>query len=386
MSADPGDDYLCDGVTEDIITELARFSELFVIARNSSFHYKGRAVDVRQIGSELGVRYILEGSIRRRGGDLRLTGQLVDAATGAHRWADRHDRKLEDVFALQDELARTIAAILAAHVNKAEEEHALCKPPASWQAHDYFLRATAVMASYWSSMDVEQVYEARRLLDLCLRSDPNYARAAALLSCTHLTAYLNPLDQDFFNAAARDRAFELARNGVRLGPNLPFVRAHLGIVLACRQEHDAAIAEFEKAIALDANFCHLHFALALILAGEPARALEVISAHMRLDPFYTPQALLYMGMAFYMLKQYTQAIDPLREALLRAPNFLGSQTSLAAAYAQLGLLDKAHAHTAEIRRTRPQARAERGRRFLGLYKNAEDADHFYDGYQKAGLT
>lgn len=242
------------------------------------------------------------------------------------------------------------------------------------------------MASYWSSMDVESVYQARRFLELCLLSDPNYARAAALLSCTHLTAYLNPLDQDFFNPAACDRAYELARNGVRLDPNLPFTRAHLGIVLACRQEHDAAIAEFETAMALDANFCHLHFALALILAGEPARTLEVVKANMRLDPFYTPQALLYMGMAHYMLKQYTQAIAPLREVLLRAPSSIGGLSTLAAAYAQLGLLDRAHACASEIRRFRPQHKAERGRRFLGLYKNAEDADHFLDGYRKAGLT
>ena len=242
------------------------------------------------------------------------------------------------------------------------------------------------MASYWSSMDVESVYQARRFLELCLLSDPNYARAAALLSCTHLTAYLNPLDQDFFNPAACDRAYELARNGVRLDPNLPFTRAHLGIVLACRQEHDAAIAEFETAIALNANFCHLHFALALILAGEPARALEVIRSHMRLDPFYTPQALCYMGMALYMLKQYTQAIAPLREVLLRAPSFIGGLSTLAAVYAQLGLFDKAQAQAAETKRIRPQHKAERGRRFLGLYKNAEDADHFLDGYHKAGLT
>jgi len=157
-------------------------------------------------------------------------------------------------------------------------------------------------------------------------------------------------------------------------------------VLACRQEHDAAIAEFETAIALDVNFCHLHFALALILAGEPARALEVVKSHMRLDPFYTPQALCYTGMALYMLKQYTQAIAPLREVLLRAPSFIGGLSTLAAVYAQLGLLDKAHAYAKEVKRIRPQHKAERGRRFLSMYKNAEDADHFLDGYHKAGLT
>src|SRR5437762_2586627 len=141
MSGEPGQEYFSDGITEDIITELSRFSELFVVARNSSFRYKGRSPDVRQVGRELGVRYVLEGSIRRAGDRVRITGQLIDATNGAHRWAERYDRKLEDVFAVQDEVARTIVAILTAHVNKAEVERTLLKPPATWQAHDYYMRA-----------------------------------------------------------------------------------------------------------------------------------------------------------------------------------------------------------------------------------------------------
>jgi adenylate cyclase len=343
-------------------------------------------IDIRQIGRELDVRYILEGSIRRSGGNLRLTGQLIDATTGAHRWADRYDRKLEDVFVLQDELARTIATILAAHVNKAEAEHTRGKLPASWQAHDYYMRASDVFASYWSSMSVEKVYETRRLLEHSLSCDPNYGRASALLSCTHLTAYLNALDHDFANPAACDRAYELARKAVQLDPNLPFTRAHLGIVLACRWEHDGAIAEFESAIALNPNFCHLYFALALIFAGEPERALEVVKKHMRLDPFYTPQAPCYMGMALYMLKRYSEAIPLLREGLMRAPSFVGSQVTLAAVYAQLGLVDKAHAQAAELRRIRPQFKAAKGKGFIRFFKYSEDADHFLDGYRKAGLA
>ena len=129
LSGDPREDYFSDGITEDIITELCRFSELFVIARNSSFQYKGKSPDIRQVGRELGVRYVLEGSIRRAGERVRITGQLIDAATGAHRWAERYDRELKDVFAVQDEVARTIVAIIAAHVNKAEAERTLLSPP-----------------------------------------------------------------------------------------------------------------------------------------------------------------------------------------------------------------------------------------------------------------
>src|SRR5262249_39914597 len=140
LSGDPQDDYFSDGMTEDIITELSRFSELLVIERNSSFQYKSKAVDIRQVGRELGARYALGGSVRRSGDRIRITAQLIDAMTGAHCWAERYDRELHDTFAVQDEMARTIVALLAAHVSRAEIERALLKPPAAWEAYEYYLR------------------------------------------------------------------------------------------------------------------------------------------------------------------------------------------------------------------------------------------------------
>ena len=210
LSGDKGQDYFCDGITEDIITELSRFSELFVIARNSSFQYKGKAIDVRLVGRELGVRYILQGSIRREGGRVRISAQLADAVTGAHRWAERYDRQIEDVFAVQDEVARTIVAILAAHVNKAEIERTINKAPETWQAYDYYLRAVDAYASYGSSFRATDLYEARRLLEQSLAIDPNYARAYARLAMTHMAAYLNALDDDYLNPAC-------PRPGVSIG-------------------------------------------------------------------------------------------------------------------------------------------------------------------------
>src|SRR5262249_40362523 len=136
LSGDSQQDYFSDGITEDITTELSRFSELLVVGRNSAFQYKGKAVDLRQIGRELNARYLLEGSVRRSGDRIRITAQLIDAVTGAHRWAERYDRELHDVFAVQDEVARAIVALLAAYVNRAEIERAMLKPPASWEAHD----------------------------------------------------------------------------------------------------------------------------------------------------------------------------------------------------------------------------------------------------------
>jgi adenylate cyclase len=181
-SNDPQQEYFSDGITDDIITELSRFSELFVIARNSSFQFKGKSIDVRDIGRNLGVRYVLEGSIRPGGGRVRFTAQLVDANTGAHLWAERYDREVKDVFSVQDEVVRTIIAILAAHVNKAEIERTQLKPPTAWQAYDYYMRTADTYASYTSLFKVEELYETRRLL--------KHALAYSLPPLFHATAYL----------------------------------------------------------------------------------------------------------------------------------------------------------------------------------------------------
>src|SRR5262245_26970981 len=218
LSGDKGQDYFCDGITEDIITELSRFSDLFVIARNSSFQYKGKAIDVREVGRDFGVRYILQGSIRRDGGRVRISAQLADAVTGTHRWAERYDRQLEDVFAVQDEMARTIATILAAHVKKAEIERTINKAPETWQAYDYYLRAADTHASFRSSWKATELYETRRLLEQTLAIDPNYARAHARLAHTYIVAWIMSLDDDYLNPLVLDRAYQLARKAVQLDP------------------------------------------------------------------------------------------------------------------------------------------------------------------------
>jgi adenylate cyclase len=285
LGGDLQQDYFSDGMTEDIITELARFSELLVIARNSSFQYKGEAVDIRQVGRELGARYVLKGSVRRGGDRIRITAQLIDAMTGSHRWAERYDRELHDAFAVQDEMARTIVATLAAHVNRAETERALLKPPAAWEAYEYYLRGVEALFLYTSRRTKALLYEARRLLGQSLVIDPAYARAAAMLARTHLYAYADPSDGDYLSPAALDRALELAQTAVHLDPLLPQAHAQLGHVLLFKRRHDAAIAEFERAFALNPNFIDYPYAQALTHAGEPARAIEVLEVNTRLDPF-----------------------------------------------------------------------------------------------------
>jgi adenylate cyclase len=386
LSGDPQDDYFSDGMTEDIITELSRFSELLVIARNSSFQYKSKAVDIRKIGRELGARYVLEGSVRRSGDRIRISAQLIDAMTGTHCWAERYDRELHDTFAVQDEMARTIVALLAAHVSRAEMERALLKPPAAWEAYEYYLRGaeTFFLVHYQSRRTKALLYEARRLLEQSLAIDPDYARAAEMLSRTHHYAYYELFDGDYLSPAALDRALELAQMAVRLDPRLPQARAQLGYVLLYKRRHDASIAEFERAFALNPNFIDYRYAAALIYAGEPARAMEVLELNIRLDPF-RPWPFQFMGVAHYMLKRYEEAVRWLRESASRLPDSQLPHLMLASAYAQSGQLEEARAEAAEVLRINPGFTIEGWKPILVLSKDPKDIEHRTDGLRKAGL-
>jgi adenylate cyclase len=385
MSGDPKQEYIADGISEDIITELSRFSDLFVIARNSSFHYKGKGVDLRQVGRELGVQYILEGSIRRDGDRVRITAQLIDSTTGAHRWAERYDRGLTDLFAIQDELARTIATILVAHVKKAEVERSILKPPANWQAHDHYLRAAAAWASFQSSWKMGDLSETRRHLRESLSIDPKSARAYSMLSSSHRVAWLNPLNDEYLLPSTLDRAIKLARIAIELNPQLPEAYAELAYNIVRKREFDAAAAAIEKAVALNPNFADYRVALVILLLGEPAKAVEVAKAQMRLDPFYPHLAPLVTGEAYYVLRQYPEAQRWLHEATGHAPNHQSGHAFLAATYAQLGQLEDAHAEVAEVLRLNPKYTIGGTQKQVSSFKRAEDIEHVFAGLRKAGF-
>ena len=385
LSGDPEQEYFADGIVGDIITELSRFGELFVIARNSSFQYKGRAVDVRQVGRELGVRYVLEGSVRRAGERIRISAQLIDAATGAHRWAEHYDSKLEEIFAVQDEVVRTIVAILAAHLRKAETERTRAKPPNSWQAHDYYLQAVEAFAAFTTSFNVENVYEARRLLQRSLDIDPNYARSWALLASTHNATWVNRLDKDYLDPAAFSRGRQLAHKAVDLDPNLPEARAILGFNLVWAGQHDPAIAEFERAVALNPNYVDWRFGWPLVLAGQSRRAIEVLQAYMRLDPFHAPLAHFFIGAAHFMLEEYAQALAVLHDYKTRVPQLPFGHAWLAATYAQLGQLGEARASASVVLGMNPSFTISVTARTLVSFKHATDEKLFFEALRKAGL-
>ena len=386
LGGDPRQDYFSDGITEDIITELSRFSELLVIARNSSFQYKGKAVNIRQVGRELAVRYVLEGSVRRVGDRVRITAQLIDTTTGGHRWAERYERELHDVFAVQDEVARAIVAILAAHVNRAEIERALLKPPAAWEAYEYYLRGSEAFLLHLNRRTKASLYDARHLLEQCLAIDPVYARAVATLSWTYTHTYIEPMDGDFANPTALDRALELAETAVNLDARLPQAHAQLGMVWLYKGQHDAAIAEFERAFALNPNFIDNRFAMVLIYAGQPAKAIEVLHANVRLDPFQSiVSSFGFLGFANLVLKRYEEAAHLFRECTSRLPNLQSPHLWLACTYAHLGLIDEARGEAAEVLRINPAFTIARWKCLGAAHKNPEDAEHRAEGLRKAGL-
>ena len=291
---------------------------------------------------------MLEGGIRRSGNRMRINAQLVDAVTGAHRWAERYDRQVDDLFVIQDQVVRAIAPVLVAHVNKAEVERTLLKPPSTWQAHDFYLRGSESLRTYLVSYDGTDLRAARTFLEQSLSLDPNYSRSYVDLSYTYFTVWLNRVDADFLKPECLDRAYQLARKAVELDPNLPQARAQLGMVLSFKRRHDDAIAEFERARAMNPNFDDWRFANFLIYAGDAARALEVSQALVRLDPFYLPLAAGFLGLANYMLKRHDTAIAGLSEAAGRSPRHRPVRQWLAAAYGQAGQLEAAREEAAAV--------------------------------------
>jgi adenylate cyclase len=381
LSDDLKQEYLADGIVEDIITELSRFSELFVIARNSSFQYKGKVVDVRQIGHELGVRYVLEGSLRRRGKHVRVSAQLVDAESGRHRWADRYDCDLSNIFGVHDEVARTIATVLSAHLNRAEVERALLKPPASWQAYDYFLRA----AHIYNSEARDGTSEARALAARAVELDPQFARGYVIIASSLIRTWVNRLEPDNYNQVPLHQAHDFALKAVQLEPSLAQARAILGYVLSRKGQHDAAFSEFSRAIERNPNYTDWRYLAALVLAGETQKAIQFSLSSMRLDPLYPAAHAGWIGLAYYMAKKYTDAAPYLREAIARAPVFRYGHLWLAATYAQQGDKEEACACAAEVLRIHPQWTNEGTGRAVYRFKNSSDIEHLMAGFRKAGL-
>jgi TolB-like protein/class 3 adenylate cyclase/cytochrome c-type biogenesis protein CcmH/NrfG len=348
ISEDPKQEYFSDGITEDLITDLSKLSGLFVIARHSAFTYKGKAVKVQDVSRELGVRYVLEGSVRKAGDRMRITAQLVEATTGHHLWSERYDRPLQDIFALQEEIRRKIVTHLALRLTEGEQARAWRQYTSSPEAYDSLLRGE----EYFHRFAKEANTQARQLFEKALELDPTYAVAYVWLGWTHFVEWLFQWNPDPQNL---EQAFTLAQKALALDDSLASAHLLLGQIYPRRQQHDQAIAEGERALLLAPNCadCYQGMAEILGLAGRPAEAIGLMEQAMRLNPQYPAWYLLTLGRVYHSAERYEEAVEVLKNALTHNPNNLGAHIHLAAAYSELGREEEARAEAAEILRLSP---------------------------------
>ncbi len=380
ISGDPEQDYFSDGITDDLITDLSRVSGLFVIARNSVFTYKGAPVRVQQIARELGVTHVVEGSVRRAGGRVRINTQLVDASSGRQLWADRYDRDLTDVFALQDEVVQKIVSALAVRLTAGEEARLDRAAKVDPEAYDLLLRGLARFRRFTP----EDNAAAREFFLRAIAVDPGFARAHADLAWSHGidTAFGWTDDSD----ASLKQAIENAENALALDDSVPQVHMAFANIYRRQQNAEASIAAARRAIALDPNSAdgYAQLANSLIYGGQPEAALKAVDSAARLNP-RNPFFFRYiLGRARFQMGDYEDAAAILLSVLERNPDFFPARLTLAAAYGQLGRADDAEWQTLEILTLQPdyslKLESERRTFFTGA-----DHERFIEGLRKAGL-
>jgi adenylate cyclase len=382
MSGDPQQEYFADGIVEDITTALSRFPSLFVIARNSSFTYKGRAVDIKQVGRELGVRYVLEGSVRKAGTRVRITGQLVQAETGAHVWAERYDNELVDIFVLQDEMTTSIVGALVPGMQRAEMDRVSQKPPESLDAYDCYLRAMAAFYT-WTKEGNDR---ALQYLERGLALDPNFVAAVILCeNCWGLryTQGWSPVTE------AVAESSRLARLAVQLDPNNAEALAVLSRRTASiNHDYDEAMSLAEQAVSINPNsaFAWRHSGWAFLFACCPEQALMHFNRALRLSP-RDPRAhdsLSGIALGLIQMERDMEAIAIARRAIQHNPNFASAWRMLAAALALNGQLDEAHA---ALRRVLALDSTCSLRTMYVRFGHSEKARaRFYCGLRKAGMA
>jgi adenylate cyclase len=388
MSADPEQDYFSDGLTEDIITELSRFPILFVIARHSSFAFKGKSIDIKEVGQQLGVAYVVEGSVRKAGNRVRITAQLIEVETGNHIWAERYDRELEDIFAVQDEVTRAIVAVIPGRVEKAVAERVQRKPTDNMKAYEFVLRGKI----HWNRLNAEDVAEARRLFKKAVKLDSRYARAHAHLAFTYLADAL-------FGWATADfsqETIESAQKAATLDSNDILCQSVLGYAYMERGLWEDTEKQFDKVIAQNVNDAEIMAwsGDALGMLGRHEEGRKLIVEAMRLDPLHPPLYDWFLGGALYSAKRYEDVVQVLTGvALLNSLAY----TWLAGAYAYLGRVEEARrALDAFIRERRRELSTANilveadtigalAEAYRNHYRLEADWENVFDGLRKAGL-
>jgi adenylate cyclase len=381
MSGDPEQGYFADGIAEDIITTVSKLSDLFVIARNSSFTYRDKDMTAQQVSAELGVRYLLEGSVRKAGSRVRVTAQLVDGTTGGHLWAEHYDRDLADIFAVQDDVTQKIVSNLAIKLTRDEKRRLLRKAPDNVEAYDHYLRGDDLLWRLTRDTSVE----ARQLLQQAIDLDPQLTVAYVILSHSHLLDYVNRWSES--PEASLEQAHQLALQAVALDEDDPGAHWELGLTYLWLRQHDQAIAEEQRALALNPNSSDGHAALghAWTYAGRPQESIELLTTAMRLDPHYSNIWLHFLAEAYFGLARYEEAAATLIRSIYRNPDTDVSRVLLAACYGHLDRMEEAREQWQDALRKNPDYSLEHKRRVLP-YKNPADFERIVEGLRKAGVS
>jgi adenylate cyclase len=379
MSGDPEQEYFSNGITEDIITELSRFHSLIVIARNSSFQYRDKAIDVRRTARELGVEYVVEGSVRRAGERLRITAQLVDPSSGAHVWAQRYDSNLSDVFAIQDELTTAIAAAVAGHVQVAGIGKVRRMRTDNMAAYDLFLRGL----EHFNRGGREDTIPARQFFERAIEVDPDFAEAHALLAATLVEAYWRWQSSRDKETAVLDDALRVAQCAVALDGNDAQCHMQLGYVHLARKSFDLAAHHLERAMQLNPNDADsIGYRAGLeVWRGRPEEAWKTLQLGLRLNPARPNWYRVVEGLALYQLGRYGEAAQALERATALRPY---ATRYLAACYAQMGRNTKARALTAEALLQEPGFTLREWAEDEP-YESSTSLEHMMEGLRKAGL-
>jgi len=380
MSGDPEQEFFSDGVVEDIITDLSRIEGLFVIARNSTFAYKGSRIDIRDVCADLGVRYVLEGSVRRADDRVRITAQLIDGDSGGHVWAERYDRNLHDIFSVQDDVTGKIVNALALQLTRDERARLRRRPTENLEAYEHFLRGRDQ-----AFRDTPQTNaQARAQLEEAIALDPGFSLAFSHLSRNHVIAYVNQWDE----APERclEMALELAEHAIALDEGNPHAFFALAAAALWSKRHQEAAAAARRCIESEPNFAEGHAVLGLVLvyAGEPRKAIESLEHAMRLDPHYRDIYLHLLGLAHFQLGDYERSVEALKRRLVRKPETDISRVLLAAAYGHLGLVDESRTQWQEAHRINPKYSLEHRRTILP-FKNPAHFESIVAGLAKADL-
>ena len=379
MSRDPEQEYFSDGITEEIITALSKVPNLFVIASNSTFTYKAKPVKVKQVSEELGVRYVVEGSVRKTGDRVRITAQLIDALSGHHLWAERYDRDLKDVFALQDEITMKVITALQVELTTGEMAGRIAKGTRNLDAFIKYM----VAFELFNRLTKEGNAQARKILEEAIALDPEYSRLYMGLAITHIYDVWFGTTESPEQSLAR--AFELAQKAISLDDSNAAAYSVLGQVYAMKRQYDQAIAECERAVSLDPNSAENLMRLGTVLnyAGRAGEAIPYLQNAIRLNPLPTANYFVQLAFAYRESREYEKAIEAAKKALQREPNTQSPYIHMTISYIRLGREEEARASAAEILRINPRFSLERYAKILPFSQPV--ADRVVEDLRKAGL-